>query len=71
MLSLMEIAGVSNFIEICSKILSKISDPVDQGTDENALASTNYCRFGNVCENLIFANIREFVVSQIQSPRQY
>ena len=30
---------------------------------------TAYCRFGNVCENLIFANIREFIVSRIQSPR--
>ena len=30
--------------------------------------STVYCRFGNVRENLIFANIREFVVSRIQSP---
>ena len=29
-----------------------------------------YCRFGNVRENLIFANIREFVASQIQSSRQ-
>ena len=28
-----------------------------------------YCRFGNVREHLIFANIREFVVSRIQSPR--
>ena len=26
-----------------------------------------YCRFGNVREDLIFANIREFVASQIQS----
>ena len=30
-----------------------------------------YCRFGNFRENLIFANIREFAASQIQSPRQY
>ena len=22
-----------------------------------------YCRFGNICEDLIFANIREFVAS--------
>ena len=26
-----------------------------------------YCRFGNVRENLIFANICEFVASQVQS----
>ena len=28
-----------------------------------------YCRFGNVRENLILANIREFVASRIQSSR--
>ena len=28
-----------------------------------------YCRFGNVPENLIFANILEFVASRIQSSR--
>ena len=31
--------------------------------------SLKYCRFGNVCENLIFANIREFVAPRIQSSR--
>ena len=30
-----------------------------------------YRRFGNVWENLIFANIREFLVSRIQSPCLY
>ena len=35
------------------------------------ISEFSYCRFGNVRENLIFANIREFVVSRIQSPRQY
>ena len=30
-----------------------------------------YCRFGNVRENLIFANIGEFVASRIQSSRYY
>ena len=29
-----------------------------------------YCRFGNVREDLIFANIREFVASRIQSSRE-
>ena len=28
-----------------------------------------YCRFGNIREDLIFANIREFVASRIQSSR--
>ena len=28
-----------------------------------------YCRFGNFRENLIFANIREFAASRIQSSR--
>ena len=35
------------------------------------LGSLEYCRFGNVRENLIFTNIREFVVSRIQSPHLY
>ena len=26
-----------------------------------------FCRFGNIRENLIFANIREFIASRIQS----
>ena len=34
-------------------------------------AAIKYCRFGNVRENLIFANIREFVASRIQSSRLY
>ena len=29
----------------------------------------DYCRFRNIRENLIFANIREFAASQIQSSR--
>ena len=33
------------------------------------LAISVYCRFGNVRKNLLFANIREFRVSQIQSSR--
>ena len=28
-----------------------------------------YCRSGNIQENLIFANMREFVASRIQSSR--
>ena len=30
---------------------------------------TEYCRSGNIRENLIFANIRELVASRIQSSR--
>ena len=33
--------------------------------------SAYYCRFRNVRENLIFANIHEFVASQSQSSRKY
>ena len=32
-------------------------------------AGVNYCRSGNIRENLIFANIRELVASRIQSSR--
>ena len=36
---------------------------------EKQYIHTVYCRFWNVRENLIFANIREFVASRIQSSR--
>ena len=35
------------------------------------LIFVNYYRFVNVGKNLIFANIRKFIASRIQSSRQY
>ena len=73
---------VGNFKSYINKMLRKVdvylvfdrykpfSTNVSQGPTEQdrPVRFTNYCRFGNVRENLIFANIREFVVSRIQSP---
>ena len=39
------------------------------GQTNKVITALNFCRFGNVREDLIFANIREFVASRIQSSR--
>ena len=62
-----------DWIQYCASRREKVMDPCHEKyvfvCKQQKIFVIYYCRFVNFRENLIFANIREFFASRIQSSR--